>query len=115
MQQWNWSCEGASPHRLVVHARRLAGTLRREPCVGIIVSKGKLAGNTIKLGGESPVRAAEVAVVGEKNGVQALPRERRTLVFPGCCGRLYGIIKGHTECMVSGFNEGFTRVPVNAD
>src|SRR5882672_10904909 len=54
-------------YRLMIDTCGLAGTLRGEPIVPIIVGKGKFASHAVELRGKSAIRAAEVAIVGEED------------------------------------------------
>jgi hypothetical protein len=99
----------------MVNACRLAGTLSRQPCVAVVVGEGQLAGDTVELRGKGSVRAAEMTVVCEEDGVKAHAREWRALVLPKRRCRLNGIIEGHPQRVVPGFNEGLARIPVDAD
>src|SRR5258706_5389027 len=102
-------------HRLVVHTRRLTGTLRKKPVVAIIVGEGKLAGQEVELRRKDPIGPAEMAVVNEHDRVQAYSRERRTFVLPERRGRIYAVVKGHAQRMVSRLDERFASVPVNTN
>src|SRR5260221_281041 len=104
---------GPAAHRLVVYSRGLPGSLRWKPVAAIVVAEGKLAGHKVELRGKHPIRSAKMSVVNEQDRVQAHARKRRTLVLPKSSGRIDAVIEGHSQRMISGFDERFAGVPVN--
>src|SRR5258706_16313610 len=99
----------------MVDASRLAGPLRRQPVVAVIISVGQLAGNSVELRRERAIRTTKVPVVREKDGVEADTSKWRPLVLPGCGHGFDRIIEGHSQRVVPGFDERLARTPVDAD
>src|SRR5882762_8172984 len=102
-------------YRLMIDTCGLAGTLRGEPIVPVIVGKGKFASHTIELRGKGAVRAAEVAIVRKEDRIEAHACKRRALILPDRVGWFEGIIESYAKCVVSGFDKSFTCRPVNAN
>src|SRR5258705_2811232 len=102
-------------YRLMIDTCGLAGTLRGEPIVPVIVAKGKFASHAIELRGKGAIRAAEVAIVREEDRIEAHACKRRALILPDRGGRFEGIIESYAESVVSGLDKSFTRRPVNAN
>src|SRR5260370_10637278 len=73
---------GSAAHRLMIYAGGLARALRARPVVPVVVSERQLAGDAVELRREGPVRAAEMAGVGEEGRGGAEARERPPLVLP---------------------------------
>src|ERR1700676_2528180 len=94
---WRRRSIGAAADGLMINASGLAGALRGEPQVAVAVCERYLAGNTVELRGKGSVRAAEMTVVCEKDGVETHAGEWRALVLPERRGRLNGIIEGRSE------------------
>ncbi len=101
--------------RLVIHAGRLAGALRRQPVLAIVVGERQLAGDAIQLRRERAVRSAEAPVVREQDRIEADARERRSLVFPHGRRRLLRIVERHAQRVVARFDEDLPGFPVHAD
>src|SRR5229473_7584893 len=99
----------------MVDASRLAGPLRQQPVVAVIIGEGQLAGNKIELRRERAIRTTKVPVVREKDGVEADTSKWRPLVLPGCGHGFDRIIEGHSQRVVPGFDEGLASIPVDAD
>src|SRR5437868_4961193 len=102
-------------YRLMIDTCGLAGTLRGEPIVPVIVGKGKFASHAIELRGKGAIRAAEVAIVRKKDWIEAHACKRRALILPDRSGRVERIIESYAESVVSGFDKSFTCRPVNAN
>src|SRR6267142_3509908 len=84
-------------NRLMIDASRLAGPLRRQPVVAVIISVGQLAGDSVELRRERAIRTTKVPVVREKDGVEADTSKWRPLVLPGCGHGFDRIIEGHSQ------------------
>src|SRR6266481_1760894 len=90
---------------LMIHAGRLAGALGWDPIVAVIISIGQLAGDSVELRRKRSVRAAEMAIVRERDRIEAQPRKGRALVFPRCSDGLDRIIEGHSQRVVTRLDE----------
>src|SRR2546426_11962100 len=64
---------------------------------------------------EGLVRAAEMAVVGEEDRVEADACEWRPLVLPGRRGGLEGVVERHPQRVVARLDEDLARAPVDSD
>src|SRR5882762_478285 len=89
-------------YRLMVDTCGLAGTLRGEPIVAVIVGKGKFASRASQLRGKGAIRATEMAVVRKEDRIEAHARDRRALILPDRGGRFERIIESYAESVVSG-------------
>src|SRR5712675_3183434 len=64
----------AAAYRLMIDTCGLAGTLRGEPIVPVIVGKGKFASRASQLRGKGAIRATEMAVVRKEDRIEAHAR-----------------------------------------
>ncbi len=115
MRRGQRSRVGTSADRLVIDTGGLAGTLRREPRVTVIVGEGEFAGDAVKLGRESAIGPAEMAVVGEEDGIEADTREGRALVVPEGRRRCDGIVERDAQSVIASLNEDLAGFPVDPD
>jgi hypothetical protein len=115
LRYWHRRSVMAASDSLMINASGLARALGREPRVAVIISVGKLAGDSVKLRGEGSVWAAEMTVVSEQDGIEAQPRKGRALVLPGCGDGFDRIIEGHSQRVVTRLDKGLASVPVNTN
>src|SRR5260370_39336451 len=97
LRYWHRRSVMAASDSLMINASGLARALGRGPRVAVIISVGKLAGDSVKLRGEGSVWAAEMTVVSEKDGIEAQPRKGRALVLPRCGDGFDRVSKGRSQ------------------
>src|SRR5579859_1020924 len=56
-----------------------------------------------------------MSIIGEEDWIQTDTGKGRPLVFPNRARRFDRVVKSNTKCVVAGFYEGLSRIPVNAD
>src|SRR5882762_6799394 len=62
---------GSAAYRLMIDTCGLAGPLRGEPIIAIVIGKGKFASRASQLRGKCAIRAAEVAIVRKEDRIEA--------------------------------------------